>query len=67
LPEAERMQIAMAMYADDLTVWKTGIDLAQMEQDLSEFISNSANLWVVLENMLLSIQKCHSFLFSQSY
>jgi len=67
LPAAERMRIAMAMYADDLTVWKTGLDITQMAQDLSEFISNSVDPWVVSHNMLLSVQKCHSFLFSQYY
>jgi hypothetical protein len=60
-------QINMAMFADDLTVRKTGNDIPQMPHDISNFINNTVNPWAVSHNMILKESKCHSFLFSQWY
>jgi hypothetical protein len=55
------------MFADDLTVWKTGSLITKLADDLSDFINNTIDPWAVLHNMILKTTKCHSFLFSQSH
>jgi hypothetical protein len=55
----------MGMFADDLTIWKTGNDIPQMSNDINDFINNTVDPWAVSHNMILKESKCHSSLFSQ--
>jgi hypothetical protein len=65
LPVANAKWINMGMFADDLTIWKTGNNIPQMSNDVSDFINNTVDPWAVSHNMIQKESKCHSFLFSQ--
>ena len=70
IPAADAVQICIAMFADDVTIWKTGNDIGSVATDLSSFINNSLHPWPKGHNMKLSLcmkkkkTKCFSFLFS---
>jgi hypothetical protein len=67
LPAADSRRINMALFADDLTLWKTGSDIQQMANDITTLINNYIDPWATSHNMILKQPKCHSFLFSQYY
>jgi len=67
LPEANRKHIKLGVFADDCFTWKTGSDISKIATDLSKFLSNSIDPWMITHNMILILHKCHSYLFSQWY
>ena len=64
IPEAERKHIRVAMFADDLTLYKVGSNIATLAADLTKIIQARLEPWLKSHNMLLSLDKCYSFLFS---
>jgi len=66
MPMATTSRINLAMFADDLTIWKTGSSVDKIADDLTTFINNTLDPWTLSHNMILKQVKCHSFLFSQS-
>ena len=52
------------MFADDLTLYKVSNDIDGLALDLTKFIKEKLDLWLSKHNMLFSLDKCHSFLFS---
>lgn len=67
LPIANERHIQLGMFADDVSCWKTGSDINKLATDLSTFINHTVDPWATSHNMILSLPKCHSFLFSQWY
>jgi hypothetical protein len=67
LPAADSRRINMALFANDLTLWKTGSDIQQMANEITALINDYIDPWATSHNMILKQPKCHSFLFSQYY
>ena len=64
IPAANAQNTQIHMYADDLTVWTTGYDIAKMSQSLTNFLNTSL---VPVFNQIdqeLNPDKCTSFVFT---
>jgi hypothetical protein len=61
LPTANMHTINMAMFADDLTVWKTGGNIPYMAAEINDFISNTVDPWMTSHNMIISDATASSF------
>jgi hypothetical protein len=66
-PHAERHQIALSMFADNLTAWTTGRDIAKLQNKLTYIIKHISQ-WNKHHNMSLSEKhgKCKSILFTNN-
>ena len=68
---AECSHIHITMFADDLTIWKTGNNVDCLASNISQFVTKSLIPWLTSHNMKLSLRssstkktKCYSFLFT---
>jgi len=64
LPQAEAAGVHVHMYADDLTVWKTGNDVGYLAESITDFLHSSLVPEFEKLNEILNPQKCVSFLFT---
>lgn len=60
-PTANNMDIKLAMFADDLTVWMTGNSIERMAGAISEFIGGTVDPWATSHNMILSNRNATRF------
>ena len=63
---AQKAGIKVAMFADDLSLWKTGSSISYLATHLTKFISDSVQPWAFDHNMLFEPTKCAAFLFTNA-
>ena len=64
LPVAESLGIHIGMYADDLTVWKTGNDIGHLSKSITELLQRTLAPEFEYLHFNLHPDKCKSFLFT---